>query len=124
MMSRSEKAEENIIAHQNELARVNHNCDAQMIEMSNSLRAQREQLNHVGAESARVSNELADCKFELQRHSALTMSKERELQNANRRISDLLTEGQLASDQHRASLIAADNGSKGLVSETIPSPSE
>ena len=36
------------------------------------------------------------------------MSRERELQNAHRRINDLTTESQLASDQHRASLYAAE----------------
>ena len=36
------------------------------------------------------------------------MSKERELQSANRRIQDLANENQFASQQHRASLHAAE----------------
>jgi chromosome segregation ATPase len=92
MMGRSDKAEESILAHQNELARVNDYCDVQIAEMSNVLRTQRGQLNNMSAEYAKANNELADSKFELQRHSALTRSKERDLHNVNRRINGFLIE--------------------------------
>ena len=56
----------------------------------------------------RANNEPADCKFELQRHAQLTVRKDSELQNAHRRTNNLITENELASDQHRATLNAAE----------------
>ena len=72
------------------------------------LQTQRGKIDNVGFQYTRANNELAQCQFELQRNSQLAMSKERELQNAHRRINDLATESQLASEQHRASLHAAE----------------
>ena len=107
MVRRADMAEGRIVDHTNELVRVSSSCDAQMAEMSEVLRTQREQLDHIGMLSARANNELAQSKFELQGHSELTMSRDSELQNAGRRINELHSEGQLASDHHRASLMAA-----------------
>ena len=108
MKSRADKAKGRIVDYSNELARVNSHCDAQIAEMSIVLQTQRGQLNNTGTLNVRANAELADSKFELQRHAALTMSKERELQNARRRINEPITEGQLASDHHRATLDAAE----------------
>ena len=76
--------------------------------MSAVLQTQRGQINDVGFQHTRATNELAQCRFDLERHTQLAMSKERELQSANRRIQDLANENQFASQQHRASLHAAE----------------
>ena len=72
------------------------------------LQTQRGHINDIGYQSTRATNELAQCRFDLERNSQLAMSKERELQSANRRIQDLGNESQVASQQHRASLQAAE----------------
>ena len=73
-----------------------------------ALQTQRGHINDIGYQITRATNELAQCRFDLERHTQLAMSKERELQSANRRIQNLANESQLASQQHRASLHAAE----------------
>ena len=109
MKSRADKAEKRIVDYSNGLARVSSHCDAQIAEMSIVLQTQRGQLVNTGTLNMRANAGLADSKFELQRHAALIMSKERELQNARRRINELINEEQLASDHHRATLNAAEH---------------
>ena len=108
MKVRADKAEERIVDYSNELARVSSHCDAQIAEMSTVLHTQRGQLDNVGSQHLRANGELNESRFELQRNEQLTMSKERGLQNAHRRINELIIESQLASEQHRANLNAAE----------------
>ena len=106
MKVRADAAENRIADYVNELAKVNNHCDAQVAEMSMVLQRQRGHINDIGYQSTRATNELAQCRFDLERHTQLAMSKERELQSANRRIQDLANENQFASQQHRSSLHA------------------
>ena len=108
MKVRTDATENRIVDYANELTKVNNHCDAQVAEMSMVLQTQRGHINDIGYQSTRATNELAQCSFELERHPQLAMSKERELQSASRRIQDLANENQLASQQHRASLHAAE----------------
>ena len=108
MKGRADRAEERVVDYSNELARVTSHCDAQIAEMSTVSQTQRGQKDNIGSRNMRVNNELADSKFELQRHARPTMSKERELQNGHLRTNDLITESQFASDQPRATPNAAE----------------
>ena len=119
MKVRADTAEKRIVDYANELAKVNNHCDAQVAEMSMVLQTQRGHINDTGYQNKRATNELAQCRFDLERHSQLAMSKERELQSANRRIQDLANENQLASQQHRASLHAAEHMLEGVHSGWI-----
>ena len=105
---RADAAENRITDYLYELAKVNNHCDAQVAEMSTVLQTQRGHINDIGHQNTRAINELAQCRFDLERHTQLAMSKERELQSANRRIQDLTNESQLASQHHRSSLHAAE----------------
>ena len=107
MKVRADAAEARIADYANELTKVNNHCDTQIAEMSMVLQ-RRGQINNIGFQNTRATNELAQCRFDLERNSQLAMSKERELQNANRRIQDLANENLLASEQHCASLHAAE----------------
>ena len=108
MKVRADAAEQRVVDYANELAKVNNHCDAQVAEMSMVLQTQRGHINDIGYQNTRATNELAQCRFDLERHSQLAMSKERELQSASRRVQDLANENQLPSQQHRASLHAAE----------------
>ena len=108
MKVRADAAENRIADYVNELTKVNNQCDAQVAEMSLVLQTQRGHINDIGYQNTRATNELAQCRFDLERHTQLTMTKERELQSANRRIQDLANANQLASQQHRSSLHAAE----------------
>ena len=105
---RADAAENRIADYVNELAKVNSHCDAQVAEMSAVLQTQRGQINDVGFQNTRATNELAQCRFDLERHTQLAMSMERELQSANRRVQGLTNENQLAAQHHRSSLHAAE----------------
>ena len=109
MKVRADAAEKRIVDYANELAKVNNHCDAQVVEMSMVLQTQRGHINDIGYQNTKATNELAQCRFDLERHPQLAMSKERELQSANRRIQDFVNENQFASQQHRASLHAAEH---------------
>ena len=105
---RADAAENRIADYVNELAKVSSHCDAQVAEMSAVLRTRRGQINDIGFQNTRATNELAQCRFDLERHIQLAMSKERELQSANRRVQDLTNENQLAAQHRRSSLHAAE----------------
>ena len=105
---RTEMAEASVNEYQTEISRINIQGEAQAVEWSSMLALQREQLTRTDADKAILNNELADSRFEMQRQSELAASKDRELQYANHRINDLVSEGQRASELHRASLIAAE----------------
>ena len=105
---RADAAENRIADYVNELAKVNSHCDAQVAGMSAVLQTQRGQINDIGNQNTRATNELAQCRFDLERHTQLAMSKEGELQSANRRVQDFTNENQLAAQHHRSSLHAAE----------------